>query len=117
MSEPIIRLRDVEKSYPTGPTRTYVLRRITLEIKDGEFLTIMGPSGAGKSTLLGILGMLDAAWSGEFFFMDGAVHAMKPKERAALNKSWIWAGRCDIHRPRDLRGRGDRARRVGAAGL
>jgi ABC-type lipoprotein export system ATPase subunit len=85
----MIRMRNVERSYDTSAGRAYVLRRIDLDVQEGDFLTIMGPSRAGKSTLLGILGMLDAAWSGEFFFMDGAVHSMKPRERAALNKSWI----------------------------
>ena len=53
----MISLRSIEKSYPVGPGRSYVLRQITLDIKEGEFVTIMGPSGAGKSTLLAILGM------------------------------------------------------------
>jgi ABC-type lipoprotein export system ATPase subunit len=49
----------------------------------------MGPSGAGKSTLLGILGMLDATWSGEFEFLGHAVHAIKPKQRAELNRQYV----------------------------
>ena len=85
----MIRLIDLEKSYQTGPTRTYVLRRIAAEVRQGEFVTVMGPSGAGKSTLLGILGMLDATWTGEYWFLDHPVHAMKPKQRAELNKSYI----------------------------
>lgn len=48
----MIKLANVEKYYDNGPTRTWVLRRINLEIKEGEFISIMGPSGAGKSTLL-----------------------------------------------------------------
>ena len=51
----MITLRNVEKFYEGGFGRSYVLRRINLEIKEGEFVTIMGPSGAGKSTLLSIL--------------------------------------------------------------
>ena len=51
-----------------------MLRRITLDIKPGEFVSIMGPSGAGKSTLLHILGMHDAGWSGEYHFLDQPVH-------------------------------------------
>jgi ABC-type lipoprotein export system ATPase subunit len=85
----MIRLTDIEKYYEHGPSRTFVLRRITLDIADGDFVSIMGPSGAGKSTLLHILGMYDSAWSGEFSFGDQAVHAMKPKERAALAKRHI----------------------------
>jgi ABC-type lipoprotein export system ATPase subunit len=85
----MIELRNVERSYQTGPTRTYVLRRIDLTIREGEFVTIMGPSGAGKSTLLGILGMLDHAWTGEFDFLGEAVHALPPRKRVELNKQYI----------------------------
>jgi len=44
----MIRLKGIEKYYEHGPSRTYVLRRITLDIAEGEFVSIMGPSGAGK---------------------------------------------------------------------
>jgi putative ABC transport system ATP-binding protein len=85
----MIELRDVERSYQTSPTRSYVLRRIDLTIREGEFVTIMGPSGAGKSTLLGILGMLDHAWTGEFHFLGEPVHALPPRKRVELNKRYI----------------------------
>lgn len=85
----MLSLRNIEKSYPTGPTRTWVLRRITLDVAQGEFLTIMGPSGAGKSTLLAILGMLDAGWEGEYYFLDQPVHALRPRERAELGRAGI----------------------------
>lgn len=61
---PVIALRDLERSYDTAAGRSWVLRRINLDVARGEFLTIMGPSGAGKSTLLAILGMLDHEWRG-----------------------------------------------------
>ena len=85
----MIRLRNVEKSYAHGGGRTYVLRRIDFDVRPGEFVSIMGPSGAGKSTLLHILGMLDHDWSGEYFLLDHAVHLMKPKERADLNRKHV----------------------------
>jgi ABC-type lipoprotein export system ATPase subunit len=85
----MITLRNVEKYYEAGYGKNFVLRRIDADIKEGEFVTIMGPSGAGKSTLLSILGMLDGAWTGEFFFFDNAVHKMKPKQRVELNKKYI----------------------------
>jgi ABC-type lipoprotein export system ATPase subunit len=85
----MITLRNLEKFYEGGYGRSYVLRRINLEIEQGDFVTIMGPSGAGKSTLLSILGMLDGAWTGEFEFVGHEVHRMKPRERVELNKKYI----------------------------
>jgi len=85
----MITLHNVEKFYPLGATKQYVLRQISLNIKDGEFVTFMGPSGAGKSTLLGILGMLDGAWSGEYYFLDSPVHELKTKHRNELHKQYI----------------------------
>ena len=82
----MIRLNNIERSYKTGPTQTWVLRRINLEIAEGEFVTIMGPSGAGKSSLLNVLALLDDTWSGEYWFGEQAVHNMKRKERAELAK-------------------------------
>ncbi len=86
---PIIRTRGLEKYYETGYGRTYVLRRIDLEVEEGDFVTVMGPSGAGKSTLLHILGMLDGKWEGEYELLSHPVHRMKPKERSALHKETI----------------------------
>src|SRR5437773_2631249 len=85
--EPMIRLNNIEKYYEAGYGKTFVLRRITLDIKEGEFVTIMGPSGAGKSTLLSILGMFDGDYSGEYHFLDQAVHGLKPKHRQELGKA------------------------------
>lgn len=86
---PLISLRNIEKVFETPAGRSFVLRRITGDIQPGEFVSIMGPSGAGKSTLLAILGMLDSAWTGEFFFVGHPVHAMSHKQRVALNKEHI----------------------------
>jgi putative ABC transport system ATP-binding protein len=85
----MIELRNVEKFYETGAGRTYVLRRVNMEVREGEFVSIMGPSGSGKTTLLSILGMLDSAFAGEYYFMGEAVHKMNHKERAALHKKYI----------------------------
>ena len=84
--EPLIQLRNVEKSYEAGGSKFFVLRRVTLDIQPGEFVTFMGPSGAGKSTLLSILGMLDSQWSGEYFFNGEAVHKLSVKKRNELHK-------------------------------
>src|SRR6185369_15369762 len=84
----MIELRNIEKFYESGVGKTYVLRRISLDIKEGDFLTIMGPSGAGKSTILSILGMLDSSWTGEFYFLGEPVHKLKPKDRVEINKRY-----------------------------
>lgn len=85
----MIQLRNLEKSYPAGANRVYVLRNIDLTIGPGDFVSIMGPSGAGKSTLLNILGMFDSEWTGEYHFADQPVHRLKTKQRNALNKQNI----------------------------
>jgi putative ABC transport system ATP-binding protein len=85
----MITLRNVEKSYKSGAGVSYVLRRANLEIREGEFVTIMGPSGAGKSTLLSIVGMLDDVWQGEYFFLENPVHKLDRAKRAELNRRYI----------------------------
>jgi ABC-type lipoprotein export system ATPase subunit len=85
----MIKLRNLEKSYQSRAGFTYVLRRINLDIAEGEFLTVMGPSGAGKSTLLNILGMYDHDFEGEYHFQATPVHTLPPRERAALNKRHV----------------------------
>jgi ABC-type lipoprotein export system ATPase subunit len=82
----MIQLKNIERSYKTGAGQTWVLRRINLEIQQGEFITVMGPSGAGKSSLLNVLALLDDQWQGEYWFREQAVHTMKRKERAELAK-------------------------------
>jgi putative ABC transport system ATP-binding protein len=85
----MIKLRNVDKSYQTGSTRTFILRRIELDIREGEFVSIMGPSGAGKSTLLHIIGMHDSAWTGEYYFLERPVHKLGKKEWPELRNKNI----------------------------
>jgi len=85
----MIELRDITKIYSNGNQNTYVLRGINLEVKRGEFLTLMGPSGAGKSTLLHILGLLDSPTSGEYHLMGDRVLGLKEKQKAQLHKEHI----------------------------
>lgn len=85
----MIRLKNIFKYYSSRFVKTYVLQDIDLDIREGEFLSIMGPSGAGKSTLLFILGMLDEPNDGEYYFRDQSVHTLSEKQRTELH-------RCDI---------------------
>jgi ABC-type lipoprotein export system ATPase subunit len=85
----MISLRNIEKYFEHGPAKTYVLRRINVDIKEGEFISIMGPSGAGKSTLLHLLGMHDSDWTGEYHFLDHAIHRLNKKDRSEVYKRYI----------------------------
>ena len=85
----MISLRNIDKSFPIAGGQSFVLRRISLDIAKGEFVTIMGPSGAGKSTLLAVLGMLDGAWTGEYRLHEHDVHKLDNKRRVALHKQYV----------------------------
>ena len=85
----MIKMRGITKFYSAGILKTYVLRNINLDVKEGEFLTIMGPSGAGKSTLLHILGMLDTPSEGEYLFYDQPVHRLSEKRLSELHKFYL----------------------------
>lgn len=67
MSEPIISLRDIRKSYQMGDVVSQVLQGVSFDIHPGEYVCIMGPSGCGKSTLLNVLGCLDQPTTGDYF--------------------------------------------------
>ena len=76
MSEPILRAHDLHKSYDLGRRLIEVLHGVSLEISEGEFLSLQGASGTGKSTLLHLLGGLDDPTSGEVFASGQSLSAM-----------------------------------------
>lgn len=82
----MLKLIDVDKFVQSRFKKTFILKGIDLEVKQGEFLTIMGPSGAGKSTLLNIIGLLDPPSAGEYYLMDQPVHKLKERRRSELQK-------------------------------
>ncbi len=85
----MMRLCNIEKYYENKVIKTYVLRNINLEVKEGEFISVMGPSGSGKTTLLNIIGMLDVPSNGEYYFYDEPVHKMSEKKLSELHKTHI----------------------------
>lgn len=85
----MIRLKDVSRSYPLKGGPFYALRGINLEIARGDFVSIMGPSGSGKSTLLHVLGLHDAAWTGEYWFGEEALHKLDRARRFERQKQTL----------------------------
>ncbi len=78
----MIQLKNIERSYKIGSGQEWVLRRIQLNIREGEFVTVMGPSGAGKSSLLNVLALLDDQWQGEYWLKEQPLHTFGRKQRA-----------------------------------
>jgi putative ABC transport system ATP-binding protein len=85
----MLSLQHVTKYYQAGGNKNFVLNDVSLEVDEGEFISIMGPSGSGKSTLLNVVGMLDEPSEGYHYFMGQAVHQLKEKQRSSLYKKYI----------------------------
>lgn len=85
----MIVLKNIDKYIDSRFQRTFILKGVDLEVKEGEFLTIMGPSGSGKSTLMNIIGMLDEPSAGEYYFFDNPVHKLKEKHKSDMHKNFI----------------------------
>ena len=82
----MIKITNLEKIYRTEEVETIALNKISLEIREGEFVAIMGPSGCGKSTLLNILGLLDNPNGGSFRFNGTEIAGFSERKRADLRK-------------------------------
>ncbi|HNP23429.1 MAG TPA: ABC transporter ATP-binding protein [Panacibacter sp.] len=85
----MIELKHISKWVNIGGVRNFILKDVSLNFKEREFVSIMGPSGSGKSSLLNVIGMLDEANEGEYFFLGEPVHKLKEKHRAQLYKQYI----------------------------
>ena len=85
----MIKLTGINKIYRTDEIETQALENVNLEVKKGEFLSIMGPSGCGKSTLLNIMGLLDAPTSGSIEINGTNVNGMKDNELAAFRNKTL----------------------------
>ena len=89
MSISLINIQNLTKVYTTGEVVTKVLRGLSFNIEEGEFVSIMGPSGSGKSTLMHILGFLDKATSGHYLFKGKDVDKLNDNELACLRNEEI----------------------------
>jgi len=85
----MITLKNIDKYIKQRFSRTFILRGLDLEVKEGEFITVMGPSGSGKTTLLNILGFLDNASAGEYHFLDQPVHDLSDRKKTEYHRNHI----------------------------
>ena len=85
----MIKIEGLSKFFRTEEVETIALNKVSLEVKDGEFVAVMGPSGCGKSTLLNILGLLDNPSEGNYYLGDQEVGHLKEKERTQVRKGNI----------------------------
>src|SRR5262249_22545837 len=85
----IIDIRDITKIYKMGEIEVPALRGVSMQVYEGEFISIMGPSGSGKSTMLQILGALDKPTSGEYYLDGVDVAGLKDTELATIRNKKI----------------------------
>lgn len=86
---PIMSLRNLTKTYPMGDSAVHALRSVSLDVEQGEFVTIIGPSGSGKSTLMHIMGCLDRPTSGQFLLNGQDVSSLPRDELAEIRNKQI----------------------------
>ncbi|CRH91250.1 ABC transporter ATP-binding protein [Chlamydia trachomatis] len=89
MKKKLIKLSHINKGYKNGDQELQVLKDISLEVEEGEFVAIMGPSGSGKSTLMNIIGLLDRSSSGEYYLEETEVSQLSEKKLAQVRNDQI----------------------------
>ena len=85
----ILQMRDICKDYPMGKTVTHVLKNVSLDVSEGDYLAIMGPSGSGKTTLMNLIGCLDVPTSGSYLLGDREITKCSGKELAEVRNKEI----------------------------
>lgn len=98
----MIQLKEIKKGFGKGEARQTILKGISLDIKEGEMVSIMGPSGSGKSSLLNILGLLDGMYEGEYLLDGINVADLTEKEQADLRGEKIGFVFQSFHLLKDL---------------
>lgn len=89
MSEPILRVSGLKKTFSKNGVEINVIKGISVDINEGDFITIMGPSGAGKSTFLHILGTLDKPSEGDIFFRDKNIKEFSEDEESRFRNEKV----------------------------
>ena len=89
MSEPVIRMSGIKKSYKMGDSTLTILKGISLTVNEGEFLAILGPSGSGKSTLMNMIGCMDSFDEGEYYLSGQPIHTMNDNKLTDIRNEYI----------------------------
>ncbi|OON96651.1 MAG: hypothetical protein ATN36_05170 [Epulopiscium sp. Nele67-Bin005] len=89
MKKAIIEMRDICKSYKLGEEDLHVLKKVSVDVFEGEFVAILGPSGSGKSTLMNIIGCMDNCDSGQYKLVDVKVHESKESQLSKVRNEKI----------------------------
>jgi putative ABC transport system ATP-binding protein len=89
MSEPVIRMSGIKKSYKMGDSSLTILKGISLTVNEGEFLAILGPSGSGKSTLMNMIGCMDYFDEGEYYLSGQPIHTMNDNKLTDIRNEYI----------------------------
>src|SRR4030065_333254 len=88
-NEPVLRIRDLRKTYMQGKIPVHALDGVSFDVKKGELLSIVGPSGSGKSTLLSMIGLLDRPTDGSVFIDDVEITKAKESEAPRIRREEI----------------------------
>ncbi|MCC0634814.1 MULTISPECIES: ABC transporter ATP-binding protein [unclassified Clostridioides] len=89
MNDYVIQAKDLVKSYSIGDEKITILKKVSLDIKKGEFVSIIGPSGSGKSTFMNIIGCLDLADNGEYILDGKSITSLSEDELSAVRNKTI----------------------------
>ena len=85
----LVEMKDICKDYPQGRETVRVLKNVSLQVKEGDYLAIMGPSGSGKTTLMNLIGCLDVPTSGSYLLAGKDLHGATSNELAQVRNKLL----------------------------
>src|SRR5688572_7544733 len=89
MTQAVVKVRNLSKSYEQGGRRRQILDTLNLDIIEGEFFVLLGKSGSGKSTLLNLVSLIDKPDTGQIFIQDTEITALSEREQTLFRRDKI----------------------------